>query len=413
MTRSYRHLIALLAIVGVLGGLLFYTLRPVTGNLVLGLDISGGISVLLEAVPSAGSPTIDDDAMNRAVAVISNRVDGLGVAEPQIYREGSNRIRVALPNFGEEEGDQEKVRDILGQTALLEFRDAEGNVFLTGSSLRDAREQWDSGLGEAYVQLRFDDEGGKKMYDYTTANTNGFLFITLDGAIISQPGIREAVGSEGVINGIPSLEEARNLAIMLRSGALPVALEIRDFRAVGPTLGKVSLEQSVYAGMVGVTLVLLYMLLSYRLSGLLANVALILYAYLTLVLLNAIGATLTLPGIAGLILGVGMAVDANVIILERIKEEVATGRTLRSAVQAGFRRAILTVLDSNITTLIAGGVLYYFGTGPVRGFAVTLSLGIVVSLFTAVFFTRWLLTLLIAANLTKSKAILGLGEVAK
>lgn len=413
MTRSYRHLIALLAIVGVLGGLLFYTLRPVTGNIVLGLDISGGISVLLEAVPSAGSPTIDDDAMNRAVAVISNRVDGLGVAEPQIYREGSNRIRVALPNFGEEEGDQEKVRDILGQTALLEFRDAEGNVFLTGSSLRDAREQWDSSMGEAYVQLRFDDEGGKKMYDYTAANTNGFLFITLDGAIISQPGIREAVGSEGVINGIPSLEEARNLAIMLRSGALPVALEIRDFRAVGPTLGKVSLEQSVYAGMVGVTLVLLYMLLSYRLLGLLANVALILYVYLTLVLLNAIGATLTLPGIAGLILGVGMAVDANVIIFERIKEEAATGRTLRSAVQAGFRRAILTVLDSNITTLIAGGVLYYFGTGPVRGFAVTLSLGIVVSLFIAVFFTRWLLNLLVAANLTKSKAILGLGEVAK
>lgn len=413
MGKRYNYLVALLAIIAALGGIIYFTLQPLTGSIVLGLDISGGISVLLEAVESEGSAKIDDDAMNRAVAIISNRVNSLGVAEPQIYREGGNRIRVALPKYGEKEGDQEKVMAILGQTALLEFRDMEGKVFLSGSNLRDAREQWDQNWGEAYVQIKLDDAGGRKMEEYTSANVGGFLSITLDGIPISQPGIKDPVGAEGVITGIPTLEEARNLAIMLRSGALPVALEMRDFRAVGPTLGTVSLQKSVYAGMIGIALVLIYMLIAYRLFGLLANVALIIYTYLTLWLLNSIGAALTLPGIAGLILGVGMAVDANVIIFERIKDELRQGRSLRGAVQAGFRRAILTVLDSNVTTLIAGGVLYYFGTGPIRGFAVTLSLGIVVSMFTAVVFTRWLINLLVAANLTKSKVVLGIGEVAK
>lgn len=413
MGKRYNYLVALLAIIVALGGFIYFTLQPLTKSIVLGLDISGGISVLLEAVESEGSSRIDDDAMNRAVAIISNRVNSLGVSEPQIYREGSNRIRVALPEYGEKEGDQEKVMAIVGQTALLEFRDMEGKVFLSGSNLRDAREQWDQNWGEAYVKITLDDEGGRKMEEYTSANVGGFLYITLDGTPISQPGIKDPVGAEGVITGIPTLEEARNLAIMLRSGALPVALEMRDFRAVGPTLGTVSLQKSVYAGMIGIALVLLYMLIAYRLFGLLANVALIVYAYLTLWLLNSIGAALTLPGIAGLILGVGMAVDANVIIFERIKDELQQGRSLRGAVQAGFRRAILTVLDSNVTTLIAGGVLYYFGTGPIRGFAVTLSLGIVVSMFTAVVFTRWLINLLVAANLTKSKTVLGIGEVAK
>lgn len=413
MEKRYSYLFGLLAIIAVLGGVICFTYKPLTKSIVLGLDIRGGISVLLEAVESEGSSKIDDDAMNRAVAIISNRVNSLGVSEPQIYREGGNRIRVALPEYGEEEGDQKKVLEILGQTALLEFRDMEGNVFLSGKNLRDAREQLDQQRGGAYVELTLDEEGGKKMYEYTSANVDGFLYITLDGTTVSRPGIQEAIGAQGVITGIPTLAEARNLAIMLRSGALPVALEMRDFRAVGPTLGTVSLQKSVYAGLIGVSLVLLYMLFAYRLFGLLADVALILYTFLTLWLLNAIGAALTLPGIAGLILGIGMAVDANVIIFERIKDELRQGRSLRAAVQAGFRRAMLTVLDSNVTTLIAGGVLYYFGTGPIRGFAVTLSLGIVVSMFTAVVFTRWLINLLVKANLTKSKAILGVGEVAK
>lgn len=405
-----KYLVALLALVAVLAGIIYYAYTPLKNSIVLGLDIDGGISVLLEAVETEGSPKVDDEAMKRALAVVENRVNSLGVSEPQVYREGARCIRVALPGYE----DQEKVLSILGKTALLEFRDMEGNVFLTGNNLRDAREQIDQNTGGAYVSIKLDKEGGNKMYEYTSAHVGtGYLLITLDGAPISAPGISEAVGAEGMITGIESLEAARDLAIMLRSGALPVALEVRDFRAVGPTLGRVSLQKSVQAGLIGIGLVLIFMLFNYRLLGLMADIALVLYSFLTLALLSAIGATLTLPGIAGLILGVGMAVDANVIIFERIKDEMRQGRSLRSAIDAGFKRAILTVLDSNITTLIAAGVLYYFGTGPVRGFAVTLSLGIVVSLFTAIVFTRLLINLLVRANITQSGAVLGVGEVAQ
>lgn len=402
---KFKYLAALLALVAVLAGVIYFTYEPLAKSITLGLDIKGGITVLLEAVESPGSPTIDDDAINRAVAIIGNRINALGVAEPEIQREGSRRIRVSLPGYS----DQEKVLSIIGKTALLEFRDVNGNVFLTGSSLKDAREQLDQTSGGASVNIKLDAEGGAKMAAYTKANINGYLVITLDGSLVSAPQINGEVGAEGQISNISSLEEAHNLAIMLRSGALPVALKVQDFRSVGPTLGQTYLQKSIYAGAIGVALVLVFMLLFYRTFGLLADVALTLYLFMTLGLLAAIHATLTLPGIAGLILGVGMAVDANVIIFERIKDELRNGRTLRGSIGAGFHRALVAVVDSNVTTLIAGAVLYYFGSGPIRGFAVTLSLGIVASMFTAVVVTRQLVNLLINANLTKSKAILGLG----
>ncbi len=404
-----NYLLALLALVAVLAGAAYFAYRPLAESITLGLDIKGGITVLLEAVESEGSPQIDDDAMDRAVAILNNRINGLGVVEPQIQREGARRIRISLPGYS----DQEKALSILGKTALLEFRDMENNVFLTGDNLKEAREQLAQN-GTAYVEIKLDAEGGRKMLEYTTAQEGkGYLFITLDGALISYPFIKSAVGAEGIIDNMGSLEEARNLAIMLRSGALPVKLDVRDFRAVGPTLGAISLQKSIQAGLVGIGLVLVFMLIMYRAFGLLANVALALYTLLTLGLLAGIGATLTLPGIAGLVLGIGMAVDANIIIFERIKDELRNGRSMRASVIHGFRRALLTVADANITTLIAAGVLYYFGTGPIRGFAVTLSLGIVVSMFTAVVVTRFLVNLLVGANLTKSAAILGVGEVAK
>lgn len=401
---KFKYLAALLALIAILGGAVYFGHRPLANAITLGLDIKGGITVLLEAVEKEGV-TIDDDTMNRALAIISNRVNGLGVAEPEIQREGSDRIRISLPGYSK----QEEVLSVIGKTAQLEFMDIEGKVFLTGESLKDAREQMDQTTGEAYVQIKFDEAGGQKMREYTKSHIGGNMLIVMDGALISAPGIREEVGAEGQISNIPSLAEARNLAIMLRSGALPVALEVRDFRAVGPTLGQVYLDKSIYAGMIGIALVFLFMLLSYRVFGLLANIALALYTFLTLGLLAALGATLTLPGIAGLILGIGMAVDANVIIFERIREELRGGRSLRASIAAGFHRAMLTVVDSNVTTLIGAGALYYFGTGPIRGFAVTLSLGIVVSMFTAVVVSRLLVNLLVNANLTKSPAILGVG----
>jgi preprotein translocase subunit SecD len=406
---KFKYLAALLALVAVLAGIVYFAYQPLANSITLGLDIKGGITVLLEAVPSEGNATIDDDAMNRAVAIISNRINSLGVAEPEIQREGSRRIRVSLPGYS----DQEQVLSIIGKTALLEFCDSNGDVFLTGNNLVDAREQMDQTNGGAYVQIKLDKEGGQKMSQYTGANVGGYLIITLDGTVIQAALIQEQVGAEGVINNISSLEEAHNLAVMLRSGALPVSLEVRDFRAVGPTLGKVYLDKSIKAGMIGIGLVFLFMLLFYRALGLMADIALAVYAFITLGLLATIHATLTLPGIAGLILGIGMAVDANIIIFERIKDELRHGRTLRASIGAGFHRALLTVVDSNVTTLIGAAVLYYFGTGPIRGFAVTLSLGILVSMFTAVVVTRLLVNLLINANLTKSRAFLGLGGAAK
>jgi len=399
---NIKYLLVLLLVLGLIGGAAYYSYRPLGEAITFGLDIDGGIMVLLEAVPSEQVPTINDDAMVRAVAILSQRVNGLGVAEPEIVREGARRIRVSLPGFD----DQQEVLEMIGQTALLEFRDVEGNVFLAGDRLRDAREQLDE-RNRPHVSITLDEEGGRLMREYTRANIGGRLVITLDGEIVSAPTIEGEVGTEGSITGLESLAEARNLAIMLRSGALPVELEMRDFRGVGPTLGQASLDRSVYAGIVGLILVALFMLVVYRGFGMAANFSLAAYTLMVLWALAAINATITLPGVAGIVLGIGMAVDANVIIFERIKDEVKTGRTLRASIKAGFERAIWTVMDANITTLIGTGVLYWFGTGPVRGFAVTLSLSIILSMITAIFVTRLLLTLMLNARLLASAKALG------
>ncbi|MBS4054390.1 MAG: protein translocase subunit SecD [Thermaerobacter sp.] len=399
---NIKYLLVLLLVLGLIGGAAYYSYQPLGEAITFGLDIDGGIMVLLEAVPSEQVPTINDDAMVRAVAILSQRVNGLGVAEPEIVREGARRIRVSLPGFD----DQQEVLNMIGQTALLEFRDIEGKVFLSGDRLRDAQEQLDE-QNRAHVSLTLDEEGGRLMREFTRANIGGRLVITLDGEVVSAPTIEGEVGSEGSITGLGSLAEARNLAIMLRSGALPVELETRDFRGVGPTLGKASLERSVFAGLIGLALVLLFMVAVYRGFGMAANFALAAYTLMVLWSLAAINATITLPGVAGIVLGIGMAVDANVIIFERIKDEVKTGRTLRASIKAGFSRAIWTVMDANITTLIGTGVLYWFGTGPVRGFAVTLSLSIILSMLTAIFVTRLLLTLMLNAKLVASAKALG------
>ena len=406
-----KYLLVFVLVVAVLGGAAYFSYQPLIDSITLGLDIRGGVTVLLEAVPTPEVPEIDDDAMIRAVAIISQRVNALGVVEPEVVREGSRRIRVSLPGYE----NQEQVLDIIGKTAQLTFAplviDAEGKAtagtpFLTGDSLKDAREQLDG--SSAYVSITLDEEGGRAMQAFTSANIGKYLVIALDGEPISIPTVEGAVGAEGQISNMASLGEARNLAIMLRSGALPVKLETRDFRAVGPTLGQASLQKSVYAGFIGLALVVLFMLSFYRGFGLAANLALVSYVLFVLWVLAALNATLTLPGIAGIILGIGMAVDANVIIFERIKEEILSGRTLRVAIGTGFRRAILTVIDSNLTTVIGAGVLYWFGTGPIRGFALTLMISIGVSMLTAVFLTRMLMFLMLNAKLVKSPKALGL-----
>jgi len=395
-------------VIAVLGGAAFYSYRPLEEAITFGLDIRGGISVLLEAVPSAEVPEINDDAMTRAVAILSQRVNALGVVEPEVVREGDRRIRISLPEYE----DQEAVLEVIGTTAALRFTDIAGTVILTGDSLRDAREDLDAER-RALVNIRLDDEGGRKMREFTSANIGQRLEITLDEAVISAPTIEGEVGAEGSITGLGSLAEARSLAIMLRSGALPVDFEIRDFRGVGPTLGQASLDRSVFAGLIGLALVALFMLWFYRGFGLAANLALIAYTIIVLWGLAAINATITLPGVAGIVLGIGMAVDANVIIFERIKEEITGGRSLRVAIATGFRRALWTVFDANITTLIGTAVLYYFGTGPIRGFAVTLSMSIVVSMFSALTLTRLFLSLMLNSSLIKTPRALLSGGAKK
>ncbi len=327
----------------------------------------------------------------------------LGLTEPVIQRQGKDRIIVELPGVK----DPEKAIAMLGRTAMLQFKDESGKVVLTGSDLKDAKAQVSQG-NQAVVGLEFNDEGGKKFADLTARNVGKKIAIELDGQVLTAPVVQEAItGGHAQISGSRNVEEAEHLAILLRSGSLPVKIEVMENRTVGPTLGQDSKDKSVKAFSIGIIGVFVFMLLFYRLAGVVADIALLLYVMLLLLVMRYLGATLTLPGIAGIILSVGMAVDANVLIFERFKEEVKRGKTLRSAMDSGFGRAIVTILDSNLTTIMAAAVLFYLGTGPIKGFAVTLALGTLLSMFTAVTVTKFLLRFLIYSNITKSPFLFG------
>jgi preprotein translocase subunit SecD len=376
-------------------------------------------------LPDQESDHIKKLAVDQALETIRNRVDQFGVAEPDIRRQGENRILIQLPGIQ----DTQRAKDLIGRTALLEFKlvdethdlnsALQGNIppggeilykvdedratkrttrtpfllrkatLLTGASLTDARVQMDSQYGEPYVSIEFDRKGGRAFERISGDNVGKRLAIVLDNKVYSAPTIQEKIaGGKARITGRFTMEEARDLAIVLRAGALPAPVTILEERTVGPSLGADSIRQGMIAMAVGGALLLLFMALYYKLSGLLADFEVLLNIVLTAAGLAAFGATLTLPGIAGTILSVGMALDNNILIYERIREELRLGKTPRGAVDAGFDRATLTILDANVTTLIAAAVLYQFGTGPVRGFAVTLSLGVVASIFTAVVVSR-------------------------
>lgn len=384
-----------------------YEVLPVKELIKLGLDLRGGATVLLEAKDDANDP-VNDEKMERAIATIRQRIDSLGVTEPVIVRQGTRRIEVQLPEIQ----DPQRAMEMIGQTAQLEFREENGNVVLTGNDIKKAEANYASTDGikeQPIVALELTSEGAKKFAEATSRNVGKIIGIYLDDEPISLPTVQDAI-TEGKaqITGSRTIEEAADLATLIRAGALPVELETMSVTSVGPQLGANSFERSIAAGKIGVILVLLFMLVYYRLPGLVADIALILYIIIDLTILASLKATLTLPGIAGIILSIGMAVDANVIIFERIKEELKLGKTIRASIDSGFRRAFLAILDSNITTLIAAIVLFYFGTGPIKGFAVTLSVGILSSMFTALVVTRYLLKLLVGSNLIKSTKLFGL-----
>lgn len=376
---------------------------PLIKDINLGLDLQGGVHVLFEAhdTPEA---RVTPESMQQLKAIIENRVNGLGVSEPIIQLQGDRRLIVELAGIKDPE---EAVRTI-AKTAYLQFITEDGKTVVTGADLKDAREGKDPNTGQTEVNLTFTPAGTKKFADATAANVQKRIAIVLDNQLLQNPVVNEPIpNGKAVINGYASLDEAHKIAMLLRSGALPVKVTVEEKRSVGPALGADSLAKSQHAGLVGVVAILVFMLVYYRLPGLVANFALIIYSIIVLGVYLGMHVTMTLPGIAGFLLSLGIAVDANVIIFERVKEELRTGKTLRSAIDAGFKRGFTAVFDANATTLIIAIVLYFFGTGPIRGFAVTLTIGILASMFTAITMTRWLLQLVAGANITKNPKYFG------
>ncbi|MDG5813465.1 protein translocase subunit SecD [Chitinispirillales bacterium ANBcel5] len=490
----------------------------------LGLDLQGGMRLVLEIDRAELGDADDSDVLDRAYAILENRINALGVAEPSIQKQGNERLIIELPGIQ----DEQAARDVIGRTAQLQFNllrdpthlerainvienvvtgssvdsaveDEEadtavqreeqdladrlfgaedddddvvkdeqetetresfrdlliglgdqvavrvehqhrinemlerpevrsalqraglgGNSFLwghdvishenreyrtlyyvksspemTGDIINDARAAMDhSGMraGAARVNLELNAEGARRFASVTGNNVNSFMAIVLDNTVYSAPRIQQRIsGGRAEITGSFTLEEAQNLSIILRAGALPAPVEIIEERTVGPSLGQDSIEKGVQAGLIGAAIVILFILAYYKLSGLIAIIALTINVAVVLAIMAAFNAVLTLPGIAGLILLVGMAVDANVIIFERIREELALGKTIRSAIDSGYSSAFVTIMDANLTTLITAAILYWKGTGPIRGFSITLMFGIVASLFTALFVSRVLM----------------------
>jgi preprotein translocase subunit SecD len=438
-----------------------------------GLDMQGGLQVLLQAdVPDCA--TVSNDSMDAAKAIVENRINGLGVTEPLIQRQGQCRLVVELPGIN----NPDEAIKTFGGTGLLEFIDAgdtslqEGQLVqttglatvvvpgqptptpapvtpttapsptaaptitstagvtatnpvtptqpvtptiyrtvMTGKYLQNASVAFQQTTNQPYIAFTLTDDGGKIFGDYTSKNVNKYLAITLDKHVISSPVIKSAITQgSGIIEGRFSLQEAQNLVIQLKYGALPIPLKVVQYNEIGPTLGRDSVNKSITAGAIGLIIVVLFMLLYYRLPGLLADIALTIYALIVLAIYK-FGipglfpyVTLTLPGIAGFILSVGMAVDANILIFERMKEELRAGRTLMLAVEAGFQRAWPSIRDSNFSTLITCGILLWFGASfgasIVAGFALTLAIGVIVSLFTAITVTRTFLRLIMDMDVT-------------
>lgn len=379
-----------------------FFVKPLAFSIKQGLDLQGGTHVVLEAVDTPEAQ-VDDDAVQRVVKIIERRVNELGLTEPIIQRQGDRRIIVELPGVK----DPDAAIALIGKTALMEFQDESGATVLTGKDLKDAKAEIDQSKRNL-VNLEFTPEGAKAFGDLTTKNVGKHISILLDKQVLTSPVVNEPItGGKAMITGNRTIEEAQNLAILLRSGSLPVKVEVMELRTVGPTLGQDSKDKSITAFGIGIAAIVLFMLFYYRLSGLVANIALAMYVLMLLFGLKMLNATLTLPGIAGIILSIGMAVDANVLIFERFKEEVRAGKTLRAAMDAGFHRAFATIIDSHVTTIITAVVLFLLGTGSLKGFAITLGLGIILSLFTAITVSRFLLQSLMNSNLIKNHKVFG------
>jgi len=387
-----------------------YVVHPLQKTVKLGLDLQGGTHVVLKLKETPDTP-INQEAMNRVIEVVERRVNELGVSEPIVQSQGKDQVIVELPGIK----DSKKALDTIGKTALLEFKKVNpdgkpGETVLTGARLKKAQVGYDQ-YGQAIISIEFDGEGGKQFAQITQESVGQPLAIVLDGKVLSAPVVQEPItGGKAQITGNRSVQEAQKIALLLRAGALPVPVEIAEIRTVGPSLGADSIARSIHAGIIGTILVVIFMLLVYRLPGLVANVTLLFYILLLMAAMVLLKATLTLPGLAGIILSIGMAVDTNILIFERFKEEFHAGKSLRPALDAGFKHAFATVIDSHTTTFITALILFWLGTGTVKGFSVTLMLGIVINLFTAITVTKNILDLLVNSETIRNKTALWLAR---
>ena len=399
-----------------------------TGGGASNLDVSANGTVFTVTLSEAEKQAVDERTILQSLEIIRRRIDEVGTREPTIQRQGTSRILIQVPGIG----SAAEVKDLIGTTAQLTFQPVVGRVsdpnqspgsgnelvpsldepgvfyilertpVVTGEELTDAQPAFDQNSRPA-VNFRFNPSGARKFGDYTLENIGAPFAIVLDNQVISAPTIQSHIpGGSGIITGNFSVEESTNLAVLLRAGALPAELTFLEERTIGPELGQDSIDAGKIACIVAGIAILIYMALSYGLFGIFANIALIVNVCLIFGLLSLIGATLTLPGIAGIVLTIGMAVDANVIVFERIREELKTSKGPARAIELGYERALSSILDANVTTFITAVILFLAGSGPVRGFAITLGLGILTSVFTAIFVTRAIIAIWFARRRPKT-----------
>jgi len=413
MKKSISKIILVVVCTVFVGLLALYGYKPMNitgimdGGIKRGLDLVGGSSIVY-AVKNDGTETVtySEEDMEQVITMLRDRVDQRGYTEAVVARYGEDKILVEIPDVKDPYEAMQKI----GTTANLTFVDSEGTVIVEGSNVKSAEavygDSTGSGVNGWFISLEFDESArsafaeGTERVSALPAGSN-YISIMLDTDVISSPTVSEKIDSSScVINGSFTEAEAKELASLISAGRLPFELESEQLSFVGPTLGSNALENSLIAAAIGIVLVMLFMIIIYKIPGIVSSIALISYVALICYVLVLTGVNLTLPGIAGIILTIGMAVDANVVIYERIREELLLGKSVKSAVKSGFSRAIWAVIDSNVTTLIAAIVLYYFGTGTVKGFGITLGIGVVVSMFTAVLLSRFLLSAFVNAGVT-------------
>ncbi|MCA0755243.1 protein translocase subunit SecD [Paenibacillus sp. N4] len=401
-----KRILAFLAIVVIMFGVIAWTSPSLVKDVRLGLDLKGGFEVLYEATPLEGGEAVTPESLKETARSLEERIDSLGIVEPEITTEGSNRIRLKLAGVENED----EVREILAKPIQLTFRGPDGKVELAGSDFKQngAGIGYDD-LGKPFVTIELKD--ADKFEEITRRLTGSYLAIYLDEEELSRPSVNFAIsGGSATITGDYTTDEAKELRDMINLGALPLKLTEKYTQSVGAKLGLESLKDTVEAGIIGTVIILVFLIILFRIPGVIAAITVITYTWLLILVFNLMNATLTLPGIAAFVLGIGMAVDANIIMYERIKEEIRSGKSLLSSLKSGSKNSFRTIMDANITNIIASAVLYYIGNGAIRGFALTMIFSILVSMITNIFLSRLLIMLLIRSNLFTKPSYYGVKE---